>query len=401
MPRPLPLHGLPLVKSPARWPLFAKGFRPFFLLASLFATMMLPLWLLVLTGTIVPVRHLDAVNWHAHEMLFGFSVAVIAGFLLTAVGNWTQRETAIGMPLFLLCALWGIGRIAMSTTLFRPSVSAVLDLAFLPALMVVLARPLLLAKNRRNFVMLAVLGALFAANLMFHLDVLGYAPGWARRGVLVAVDIVVLLMLVIAGRVLPMFTRNATRREAIRSIPTLDALAIGMMALLTAVDAFSTPAPVVVAVLAASSGVLAAARAVRWGAVHSLRMPLLWVLHVGHAWIPIGLLLRAGGSMAGGVFSLMATHALTAGAIGALTLGMMARVALGHTGRALTVGRTVTVAFALMTIAACVRVMAPLLQSHYVGLLVMAGVSWAAAFVLYAIAYAKILLSPRVDGRAG
>ncbi len=402
MARPLPLDGLPPpATSAVRFALFAKGFRPFFLMAALSAAMMVPLWLLVLAGIVQPASHFDPVSWHAHEMVFGFSTAVIAGFLLTAVGNWTQRETATGLPLAGLCVLWLLGRVAMFSSFFRPGLVAVLDLAFLPALAIVLARPLLLANNRRNFVMLVVLGALFATNIMTHLGALGVAPGWERRGVLVAVDIVVVLMLIIAGRVVPMFTRNATKREWIRSLPALDALAVAMMAVLTLVDAFATPAPLVLAILSGVTAALAAGRAAHWGSRHTLSEPLLWILHGAYFWIPIGLALRALGAALGGVYPLMATHAITAGAIGGLTLGMMARVSLGHTGRALKAPRAVAIAFGMILLGAAVRVAAPLAPAHYLGSLTVAGTLWAAAFAVYALAYAKILVSPRVDGRAG
>ncbi len=402
MARSLPLDRLPPdAASPGRFALFAKGFRPFFLAGALSAAVMIPLWLLVLAGVVTPATHFDPVSWHAHEMVFGFTTAVIAGFLLTAVGNWTQCETATGLPLGLLCALWMLGRIAMSSSVLRPGLIAAIDLAFLPALMIVLARPLLAANNRRNFVMLGVVGALFAANVMTHLDALGSAPGWQRRGVLVAIDVVVVLMLLIAGRVVPMFTRNATKRDDIRSLPKLDGLAVGMMVALTVVNAFMMPAPIVVAALSGGAAVLAAARAARWGTRHTLREPLLWILHAGYFWIPIGLALRAAGALEGGIHSLMATHAITAGAIGSLTLGMMARVSLGHTGRPLTASRSVAAAFVMITIGAAVRVAAPLFSDHYLAVLGIAGGLWAAAFAVYVIAYAKVLVSPRADGRAG
>ena len=402
MGRPLPLHGLPPpATSASPIALFAKGFRPFFLLAAFSAAVLLPLWLLVLAGVVHPATHFDPVLCHAHEMVFGFTTAVIAGFLLTAVGNWTQRETATGVSLGLLCALWTAGRVAMSSSFLRPGAVAVVDLAFLPALMIVLARPLIASNNRRNFVMLGVLGALLATNVMTHLDALGSAPGWQRRGVMVAIDVVVVLMLLIAGRVVPMFTRNATKREDIRSLPKLDALAVGMMVVLSAIDAFMMPAPLVVAVISGVAAVLAAARAARWGSRHTLSQPLLWILHAGYFWIPIGLALRAAGAVDGGVYGLMATHALTAGAIGSLTLGMMARVSLGHTGRPLTTTRPVAAAFVMITAGAALRVVAPLVHEHYLTMLAVAGGLWAMAFVVYAVAYAKILVSPRADGRAG
>lgn len=402
MARPVPLQDLPpSVTSSARYALFAKGFRPFFLLAALSAAVMLPLWLLVLRGAFSPATHFDPVSWHAHEMVFGFTVAVIAGFLLTAVGNWTQRETAVGMPLGLLSALWLAGRVAMSSSVLRPGLVAAVDLAFLPALMIVLSRPLIAASNRRNYVMLGVLAALFATNVMTHLGALDRAFGWQRRGALVAIDVVVLLMIFVAGRVIPMFTRNATKREGIRSLPKLDALAVAAMAALTAVDALMKPPPVIVAVISGAAAVVVAARAVRWGAQHTLGHPLLWILHVGYLWIPVGLALRAAGAVDVGVWSLMATHAITAGAIGSLTLGMMARVSLGHTGRPITASRVVALSFVMITLGAVARVGAPLVPEHYLTALSVAGGLWAAAFVVYVIAYAKLLVTPRADGRAG
>lgn len=410
------------VSLPFRHPIFAKGFRPFFLLAAAFAGLMVPLWLLALNNVIAAPTYFLPAYWHAHEMVFGFAVAVIAGFLLTAVGNWTQRETATGRLLAMLSLLWIAGRVAMFVGITPasqasagqagalPFVLAALDLAFLPALIVTLARPLLATNNRRNFVMLAVLTALFAANVMTHLDALGvpFAAGWQRRGALVAVDVVILLILVIAGRVIPMFTRNATRSEAVRSVPALEVLTVLSMAALVIADATSRDASVAptVGALALVAGVVGASRAAQWETPKTFRHPLLWILHVGYFWAPIGLLLRGAGiflaSSGAIVPPSMSTHALTAGSIGALTLGMMARVALGHTGRVLEATRPMTVAFALVTLAAIVRVASPMLApAHYNAALIVTAVLWTSAFAIYAVVYAPILTSPRVDGRPG
>ena len=403
MARPLPMHGeMPEPVVRPRLALSAKGFRPFFLLAALFAIAIVPLWLLVLSGLVRPTTYLDAASWHAHEMVFGFAVAVISGFLLTAVGNWTKRETVIGAPLLALAALWLLGRLAMVFAGSLPrGLPAACDLAFVPLVVTALARPLVATKNRRNFVMLAILLALFAANVVVHFDALGIvAAGSARRASSVAVDIVVLVILVIAGRVFPMFTRNATGVEAIRSIPALDVLTVVMMAVLTLVDVFATPSLLAPA-LAAVVGVLAAARAVHWGSVHSVRHPLLWILHAGYAWLVLGLLLRGAAAFAS-IPSSAATHALTVGAIGGLTLGMMARVALGHTGRALVVPPSIAWAFGAINAAALVRVLVPLFapSSYFMGL-VAAGGLWTIAFAIFVVVYAPILTSPRVDGKAG
>ena len=383
--------------------LAGKGFRPFFLLAAAFAVAIVPLWLFVLQGSIRPSAYLDATSWHAHEMIFGFVVAVIAGFLLTAVGNWTQRETAVGRPLLALAALWLLGRLAMSASAAIPhGLVALADLAFLPVLAVVLGRPLVATRNRRNFVMLGVLGALFLANLAMHFEALGVLPaGSARLASRVCVDLVLVLITIVAGRIFPMFTRNATGQLSIRSHPSLDAAAIGALVALTVSDAFA-PGSRLSALIAGAAGLLAVCRAWHWGVRYSLKQPLLWVLHAGYAWLALGLLLRGLVGFQSSGFETLATHALTVGAIGTLCLGMMARVSLGHTGRLLVAPSSISVAFVAINIAAAVRVFVPLFApGWYFGALVTAGVLWVTAFSAFLIAYTPMLLSPRVDGGAG
>jgi uncharacterized protein involved in response to NO len=402
--RSLLLHGtLPEPASRPRWALEAKGFRPFFLVAAAFASAIVPLWILVLAGAVRLAGYLDPTSWHAHEMVMGYAVAVIAGFLLTAVGNWTQRETLVGAPLLGLAALWILGRLAMLLGGVLPrGLVALVDLAFLPALIVVLARPLVAARNRRNFVMLGILGALFFANVVIHLDALGLVgPGASRNASLAAIDVVVLVILIIAGRVFPMFTRNATGVAAVRSIPSLDVLTVAGMAVLTVMDML-VPGHAAGAAGAGAVGLLAVARAARWGTRHTARHPLLWILHAGYAWLVAGLLLRALAAFVHRIPASLATHALTVGAIGSLTLGMMARVSLGHTGRPLVAPKPVRWAFAAITAAAFVRVVLPMFApSWYLAELISAGGLWTAAFLLYLAAYARILVSPRLDGKAG
>jgi uncharacterized protein involved in response to NO len=385
-------------------PVLAKGFRPFFLFAALYAVVMVPLWLAIVNGKAAPSNYLEPAMWHAHEMLWGFVGAVVAGFLLTAVGNWTQRETATGALLAGLVLLWFGGRMAMLFAGVLPrGVAAVVDLAFLPALAVVLARPLVLARNRRNFVMLAIVSALFVANLVVHLDGLGLLPpGSARHATLVSVDLVLLLILIIGGRVFPMFTRSATGVDTIRSIRWLDRMSVAAMAALLVVDALTPLGGRFSALLAGLVGLLAAARAVHWGGRHSLRQPLLWVLHAGYGWLVVGFLLRAAAGLLGAAPNSVATHALTVGGIGTLTLGMMARVALGHTGRLLVAPLGMTAAFVAMLLAALARVLVPWLAPElYTAGLVAAGVFWVLAFAIFVAAYGPMLCRPRVDGKVG
>jgi uncharacterized protein involved in response to NO len=266
MPSPLEPKGDTSRPDAGAWlSLAASGFRPFFLLAVLFAALAVPMWVLILLGKVRPSAYLDAANWHAHEMLFGFVVAVVAGFLLTAVRNWTQRETLTGAPLLALAALWMAGRVAMLCVDRMPrGLPALIDLCFLPLLSLALARPLFLARSYRNFVMLGIVTLWLVANAGMHLDALGVLPsGFARRAALVSVDLAVLMISVVAGRVFPMFTRNATGVASIRSVPAIDGLALGGLTVLVAADLFvpdSSVAALVAGLADGRSGGLAHAR---------------------------------------------------------------------------------------------------------------------------------------------
>jgi len=375
-------------------PLLAKGFRPFFLLAAAFAVAAVPTWLLAFATNADFAAYLGPAQWHAHEMVFGFSTAVIAGFLLTAAGNWTGRETATGWALGLLAAAWVLGRLALLLADALPSgVAAALDLAFLPLLAAACGRALFAAKNRRNYAFLALLSALFAANLGVHLGALGVRPEWTRLGSLVGVDLVILAIVMIGGRAIPMFTRNAARVDGIRNVPWLDRAAVLGALSIVVLDAVGRHA----GIAAGITGVVVLARMATWGTRHTARHPLLWVLHVGHAFVALGFLLRA----VSAVPSSAALHALTAGAIGTMTLGMMTRVTLGHTGRMLAVPRSVAWGFGAVVAGALVRVIAPFMPSLYVPLVTVAGLVWSAGFAIFIAAYAGALLSPRVDGKPG
>jgi uncharacterized protein involved in response to NO len=384
--------------------LSANGFRPFFLLAAVLAVLAVPTWLVVWNGSaFMGAGYLPPLAWHAHEMVFGYASAVIAGFLLTAVRNWTGRETATGAPLYGLALLWLLGRAALVASSSLPKLAvALVDVAFLPAVALTIALPIFAAGNKRNYVMLGILGALSVANLAVHLDALGVLPGWGVRGSRVGVDIVVVLAAIIAGRVIPMFTRNATGSKRIVSVKALDIAAIAALVSYAALDV-TAPWSWLTGIAAVVAAALVALRAARWGLLPSLRVPLLWILHFGHAWIAVGLLLRAAVFVAPRLPLSASTHALTVGAIGSLTLGMMARVSLGHTGRPLVVGRTVVAAFVLVTLAACLRVFGPVVGAPvaYSTWLVASGVGWSLAFALFVVAYAKILVSPRADGKPG
>lgn len=382
--------------------LLQKGFRPFFVLAALHAVVMIPLWITVHQYGARPSEYFLPATWHAHEMVFGFSMAVIAGFLLTAVSNWTQRTTAVGVRLALLCLVWVLGRATPLLAEQLPSpVIAVTSLAFLPLLGFALAGPILGTKNRRNYGILAIIGALFVAQLVSHIGVLREDPIFEFLGPRLGVNLIVILMLVIAGRILPLFTRNATRHEGIRSTPWLDRASVVAALVVTATDVLFIGG-VWATLFSSAAAVFALARTRHWGLSVALRTPLLWVLHFGYLFIPLGFALRAISAFAPAVGFSEALHAFTVGGIGTLTLGMMTRVALGHSGRALVAPKSMTAAFFLIIVGALLRIVGPIIGGPLLtASLHTAGTCWAIAFLLYLVRIAPILFQPRPDGASG
>ncbi|HEY5658048.1 MAG TPA: NnrS family protein [Myxococcota bacterium] len=381
--------------------LFALGFRPFFLLAMLSAALLIAPWTLVHRGALAFHTYYGALPWHAHEMMFGYTTAVVAGFLLTAVSRWTDRETARGGLLAALALLWLAGRAAPYLQGLLPNpVIAALDLSFLPALAAVLAIPLVRSGAGRNLIFVPVLLLLFAANGLSHAGPLSGALATSRTGLYLGVDIVLLMIAIIGGRVIPFFTERALAGAAPRRWTWLEAIAIGSVVAFALARAVSAPAPVVGGVAA----VAACAHALRlagWHARGVWSVPLLWVLFLGYAWMVIGFALTASTAL-GPTPSFLALHAFTTGAIGVMTLGMMARVSLGHTGRPLKPAGATVAAFALINLSAALRVLAPLaFPIRTADLIALSALLWVAAFALALTAYAGILVRPRADGLPG
>jgi len=386
--------------------LFARGFRPFFLLAGVFGCALPLTWVAVLTGWAAPPRAWTPIEWHAHEMLFGFIAAAIAGFLLTAVPVWTGRRALSGGGLAAVAALWIAGRLAMlDGALLHGGAAAAVDLAFLPVLAAVLAPGLIAARQPRNYGFVPILIALFAANLMFHLDALGLLQGAARPGLRVAVDLVTLLVVVIGGRIIPSFTANALRRageepglRSRRPVEWLTPAAVLALGLADLVAPRSTASGLAAAVAA----LLLAVRMAGWQSRRVGRDPLLWSLHLGYAWVPVGLGCLAASDLAGWPPPTSALHALTAGAFGTMILAVMSRVPLGHTGRPFSAIPGIAAAYALVTAGAVVRTVGSVAwPAQALPVDVVSGVLWAAAFGVFTVLYAPILTAPRVDGRPG
>lgn len=385
--------------------LFAYGFRPHFLLAGLAGLLLVPLWALSFVVGTPLGSGWPPMLWHGHEMLFGFISSAIAGFLLTAVPSWTGQKGFAGGPLILLTVLWLAARLLIaSSTLWPPWLTAAVDLAFLPALAVLIAVPLLRQRNR-NTPLLLVLGVLWLTNGVFHLALLRNDPPLATHALIAGIDIVLLLVTIVGGRIVPAFTSSALRpqgtAEAVRSSALLSVLAVAAMVLVIIGDALWPDRPIA-GLIAALAACIQAARLLQWATIRTLRQPILWVLHLGYAWLPVGLALKAVALLSGSAFAAFWIHALTIGALTTMIMAVMTRASLGHTGRALKVEPLITVAYVLLSVAALMRVfgLSPF-RLNYPIVIAWSAFFWTTAFAIFIGVYAPILWQPRVDGKPG
>ena len=387
---------VPAASTPPGFALWQLGFRPFYLLASVFSALSIGLWALQFAGWLGR-PYLAGPVWHAHEMLFGFTMAVVVGFLFTAGRNWSGRPTPTGPALMALAALWLAGRVLVLTP--YGWAAAVVNVAFPLAAAVGLAIPFIAARNQRNYFFIGLMVLMAAAALGIHLAQLGVTtlPGWI--GIQVALDVVLFIMAVMGGRVIPMFTNSIAGAGATKR-PWLERAALGSTLALLLADGLALRG-VPLALLAGVCAAAHLARWLRWQPWKTLGTPLVWVLHVAYFWIPVHLALRGLAEM-GWITASVATHALTVGAIGGLIIGMMTRTALGHTGRLLKASRSDVACYLLVLAAALVRVGVPLLApGQLVNAVVASAALWSAGFALYAVAYWPVLTRVRVDGKPG
>jgi uncharacterized protein involved in response to NO len=383
--------------------LFAYGFRPFFLLAALQGALAVPLWLGLYTGWFGLEPALPPPLWHGHEMLFGYTTAVLAGFLLTATPSWSGLPPVAGAPLAGLVLLWLAGRMVSWFGGGLPTAATIVDLAFLPALTLAIV-PHLEAAARRNLVLLPLLGALFVADLAVDLDGAGLLAGIATMALRAALDLFVLMVALIGGRIVPSFTANSlkARGEAapLRSFSWLDRAALA--ALITMLLADLATLPQAAGALALVAAVLNGLRMRGWHSRRTLSEPLLWVLHLGYAWLVLGLAWKGLVDLTGLLPGTEALHGLAIGAIGTMTIGIMSRASLGHTGRPLVAPRLAVLAYVLISGAAFARLAAPLLAADlYLPALLVSASLWCAAWVLFLAAFGGILIRPRIDGQPG
>ncbi len=386
---------------------FSLGFRPFFLLSGLFAALTVPLWAyMYATGYTPGGVWMDGVVWHAHEMVFGYTAAVIAGFLLTAVPNWTKARPVKAWPLATLAALWLAGRIGMFWVGVVPW-SGIVDILFLPAIALSLLPAVIRAQSYRNVVFFFILATLSLCNLGIHLDMaVALADGPDARTLLYAtVHLVALMIIIFGGRVVPMFTRNALKlkgQDIDVKVPQIYEYAT-LAATFATVPAIGLASgyPYACGGVLLLAGVLNLIRMSFWHTTKTLRMPIVWILHAGYFWVTVGYLAEGYAMLVDSSLYPLALHVLSLGGIGTMTLAMMTRVSLGHTGRPLQVSGWITAAYIVLQAAILVRGLGGwMLPEAYVQTVVLAAAGWTFAFAVFSTVYFPILLRPRADEKA-
>lgn len=391
--------------EPAPFSIFCHGFRPFFLLAGIWACLPLASWVGVLLGLYAFPVGWGAMLWHGHEMVFGFVPAAIAGFLLTAVPNWTNTPRVQGAPLIALSALWLVGRLALLLAGSLPAwLVAIVDLLFLPALAGLVVAPIFQARKARNYGFPLLLVLLAGANGLTHLSALGLAQSMSLFGLRMGVYVELALVLVVGGRIVPNFTaaafRRANRELPLRQSQTLDRASLVVAIAALAVD-LGSPG-LVSGVLSLVAAVLLAARLIGWRGLRAVGSSIVFVMHVGLSFVVLGFVAR--GAVGLGLESpgTAPLHLFTAGAIGLTVLAVMSRAALGHSGRPLTAGKALTLAYGLVALGAVIRGLFPFIGGVLGGKApVLGGICWALGYGIFVVLFVPVLLRPRLDGKPG
>ncbi len=398
-------HGAPQKPAASATPtaipaIFSIGFRPFFVAGALFAGLGVPYWVWIFVGHGAAPPVFTPIAWHAHEMLYGYLAAVVTGFLLTAMPNWTGLPPLRGAPLAALFALWVAGRIAIAMAAHLDArMVAVIDVAFLAVVALVLARDVVRSKSWSNLSSVAVIAVFAGGNALCH-----WPPAWAADSAMgignaTGVAAAILLISLVGGRVIPAFTRNWLAAHNPGRLPIqysrFDSLVLAVGAC-TLIAWFVAPRASTVTGALALAGVLHGVRLTRWAGDRARREPLVLVLHVGYAFVPLGFLLLAASGVTSAIGESAALHAWTAGAIGVMTVGMMTRVGLGHCGRPLVADRFTQAMYAAVVLAALVRIAAGLLPPMTVALLEIASAAWMLALLGFVVRYGPMLLTPRM-----
>ena len=380
--------------------LFALGFRPFFLLAAISGPTLITLWLLKLFGVVTLSNYYSSTAWHAHEMLFGYTMAVIAGFLLTAAGNWTGMKMISGWRLALLSIVFILGRIAPFVPELPYWLIVSIDLSFIPLVALLIAIPVIKVKQWSNIVFVPLLLAMAAANLMVHLSTLNVIDISIATGSRVMLYLVVFLIVVMGGRVIPFFTERGVEGVSTKKWKWVEYSAPVSIVLLVIADVIFSHNRLT-GYAALFSIIVHTTRLYGWYSNKIWQNPLVWVLQVAYAWFIIGFILKSL-ILFNSAAVMFSYHAFTVGGIGIMTLGMMARVSLGHTGREMKLNSWMVLAFILINVAAIFRVILPVfIHDYYLQLIQVAGWLWVVSFIIYLLVYTPMWIKPRVDGRPG
>ncbi|MCY1738998.1 NnrS family protein [Ensifer sp. SL37] len=399
--RPKPSGGIPRGLSTTGPVLFSYGFRPFFLAAALWAIGAMALWIAALILRLDLAGDYGAAHWHAHEMLFGFSSAVLGGFLLTAIPNWTGRLPVSGRPLAALFGLWVIGRVALlSSGIIGLPVAAAVEALFLPVLLLICAREVIVGRKWKDLKVIGGLIILSAANIWFHLSVLGNLDVDAAARL--AIGAYTMLIMIVGGRIVPSFTRNWLNKVGRTDFPVpynrfdTAAILIGVAAL--AAWTFA-PVHIVTAAIAVIACAFHTVRLLRWHGSPTWPEKLLFVLHAAYAFVPLGFL-----AISAGAIELLSDypvmHVLTVGVIAFMMLAVMTRATRGHTGRPLVGSALTSASYVAIAGAALIRPLAEVLPEHYHHLIALSGALWSAAFVLFTLEYGPMLVRERRAPRA-
>lgn len=376
-------------------PLFRLGFRPFFLFASLFSLLSLGIWGGFLSGRSLLPNNINPLWWHGHEMIFGFVCAVVAGFSLTAVQNWTGQPGLKGLPLIGLFVVWLLPRFLFILPLDIPFVAImVIDLLFLPLTALLLSLSVIKVRQWRNFVFIPILSLLTLFNGLSYYGVMTHQLHWTHNGLYAAVIVITVIVALLGGRVIPFFTERATQWQKQTPIPLLEWLSF--LSLFALVISLLLPQILLTRSLAGIAGMVLLLRGSRWGWLASRSIPLLWSLQLSYLCIPIGLVL-----IATGLPLSVGMHAITVGGLGGMILAMMSRVSLGHTGRPLKPARPMALAFGLILLSTGLRVLAGLSSAWLIELMLSAIMCWILAFGCFSYCYAPMLCRARADGRPG
>ena len=378
--------------------LLSYAFRPFFLLNGVFAILIVLAWVMTLHGSGLPFA---TPLWHSHEMLIGFALAAVAGFSLTAVANWTGRGAIKGTPLAGLVLFWLAGRFAMIMSFTLPAALVfVLDSLFPILLTLLLGREIISGQSKRNYPLIAIMVSVVILNTFYHLGATLVLPGADRTAIYLLIHTLVLLVVIIAGRIVPSFTANWLRQKGSGDLPVnSDRVNRSALALTILVGLFASFLPLnpVTGILAFAAATVHGFRLSRWKGFATISNPLLFVLHAAYFWLPVGYVLL-GCAVFGWLFTpTAALHALTMGAIGSMVLAVTTRVALGHTGRALQAARLTVLAYWIFTLAVVLRILGPFNEGHYLLMIDLSALGWVLAFVLFTWVYWPILSRAKAD----